>query len=174
MARALAELPDCLDADGCGLGTPQFEWLRADLEAHPPDRYPCTLAFWHDPRFLWVSWWQQDGRPRGPQPHVRPLWGLLQDWDAEVVLGGNAHNYERWLPQDAGIADAEGSPNSSSVPASAVERSRSRASSGTARRVPGRCLRALRLTLGPVSTSWSWRSAAGEPPFQDEGTAACH
>ena len=168
--------PDCLDADGCGLGHPAIRMAARRPRGTSAGSLSCTLAFWHDPRFLWVSWWQQDGRPRGPQPHVRPLWGLLQDWDAEVVLGGNAHNYERWLPQDAaGIADAEGltqfvvgtggrrlneagpEPRPAQLAAfqdDAFEHSGSRS---------------VR-----VSISWSWRSAAGEPPFQDEGTAACH
>lgn len=168
--------PDCLDADGCGVGTPQFEWLRADLEAHPPDRYPCTLAFWHDPRFLWVSWWQRDGRPRGPQPHVRPLWDLLQDWNAEVVLGGNAHNYERWLPQDAaGLPDADG------LTQFVVGTGGRRLNEAGPEPRPAQlaafqddAFGALRLTLGPGEYSWSWRPAAGEPAFRDEGTAACH
>ena len=91
---------DCFDGDGCGEGTEQYEWLLDDLDRHPAERFPCTLAFWHDPRFMWVEWWRSDDGPRGPVPAVRPLWDALDDADAELTLGGNAHNYERWISQD--------------------------------------------------------------------------
>ena len=39
---------NCSAIGGCGAGSPQEQWLRADLAAHPTD---CTLAYWHHPRF---------------------------------------------------------------------------------------------------------------------------
>jgi hypothetical protein len=39
---------NCSKVGGCGVGSPQEEWLRADLAAHPTD---CTAAYWHHPRF---------------------------------------------------------------------------------------------------------------------------
>lgn len=39
---------NCSKIDGCGPGSPQEQWLRADLAAHPAK---CTLAYWHHPRF---------------------------------------------------------------------------------------------------------------------------
>ncbi len=33
---------------GCAPGSPQHEWLTADLAASSS---PCTLAYWHHPRF---------------------------------------------------------------------------------------------------------------------------
>jgi len=41
----------CRDDPGCGPGTPQYEWLRADLLAH--DDAVCTLVFQHHPTFDW-------------------------------------------------------------------------------------------------------------------------
>ena len=41
----------CGDDPGCGLGTPQGDWLRADLEANADAT--CTLAFMHHPRYDW-------------------------------------------------------------------------------------------------------------------------
>ena len=35
-------------AGGCGAGSPQEQWLRADLAANPAS---CTLAYWHHPLF---------------------------------------------------------------------------------------------------------------------------
>ncbi|MCH7789970.1 MAG: alkaline phosphatase, partial [Acidobacteria bacterium] len=39
---------NCSDAGGCGPGSPQEQWLRADLAANPA---PCTLAYWHHARW---------------------------------------------------------------------------------------------------------------------------
>lgn len=91
---------DCLDEDGCGAGSRQYGWLREQLTSPPPEAPMCTLAIWHDPRFLWTQWWTKDGLPRGPQDAVAPLWELLYDARAEVVLNGNAHHYERWEPMN--------------------------------------------------------------------------
>ena len=38
---------NCARVGGCGPGSPQERWLRADLAAH---RGACTLAYWHHPR----------------------------------------------------------------------------------------------------------------------------
>ncbi len=39
---------ECAHVGGCQRGSPQEEWLRADLAAHPTR---CTLAYWHKPRY---------------------------------------------------------------------------------------------------------------------------
>ncbi|MBA2616006.1 MAG: hypothetical protein H0U90_09605 [Actinobacteria bacterium] len=39
---------NCSDVGGCDAGSPQEQWLRSDLVAHPAR---CTLAYWHHPRF---------------------------------------------------------------------------------------------------------------------------
>ena len=56
---------------GCEAGSPQEQWLRADLAAHPVS---CTLAFLHDPRF---SSGRGGGSVQGPGALGRPLrrWG---------------------------------------------------------------------------------------------------
>jgi acid phosphatase type 7 len=100
---------DCFDADGCREGSPQYEWLQERLADPPDDASECTLAIWHDPRFLWAAWWSKDGVPRGAQERVAPFWELLDAAGADVVLNGNAHHYERWAPMDAeGDASPEG------------------------------------------------------------------
>lgn len=168
---------DCWDKDGCGTTSKQYEWLRADLTAHPNDLYPCTLAFFHDPRFLWVDWWQRDGAPKGPDPRVTPFWGLLYGAGADVVLGGSAHNYERWGPQDpGGTVD--------------LERGITEFVVGTGgRRLLGfgpkprpsnlaaaqdQAFGALQMQLDTGNLGYAWHSAPGQPAFQDEGTVTCH
>ena len=39
---------NCAAVGGCSTRSPQETWLRADLATHPS---PCTLAYWHQPRF---------------------------------------------------------------------------------------------------------------------------
>lgn len=89
---------NCSKVGGCGEGSPQLEWLRADLAAHPR---ACTLAFWHHPLF--------SSGQHGDNPGVAPLWEALDAAGAELVLAGHDHDYERFAPQDArGNADPRG------------------------------------------------------------------
>jgi hypothetical protein len=50
----------CFAAGGCGPaadpsdpgpGNRMYAWLAQDLADHPDSDYPCTLAYWHHPRF---------------------------------------------------------------------------------------------------------------------------
>jgi hypothetical protein len=79
----------CQHIGGCGPGSPQERWLRADLAAHPAE---CTLAYWHEPRF--------SSGQHGDKPELGALWRALHDAGAEVVLNGHDHDYERFAPQD--------------------------------------------------------------------------
>jgi hypothetical protein len=82
-------------AHGCAAGSPQEHWLRSDLAAN---RQTCTLAYWHSPRF--------NSGLRGNDLLVQPFWDALYQAGADVVLNGDAHDYERFLPQDpSGAAD---------------------------------------------------------------------
>jgi hypothetical protein len=71
------------------LASKQEEWLAADLEAHPT---PCTLAFFHHPRF--------SSGGHGSNTRLSPLWGILYRQGVDVVLNGHDHDYERFAPQD--------------------------------------------------------------------------
>ena len=70
-------------------GSPQEQWLRADLAAHAQR---CSLAYWHHPRF-------SSGSTHGSMAQAQPLWQALYDAGAEIVLSGHEHNYERFAPQ---------------------------------------------------------------------------
>jgi hypothetical protein len=80
----------CSADGGCGVGDPQYEWLKQKLAART-DR--CILAYWHQPRF-------SSGTTHGSATNVAPLWDLLYDAGADLVLNGHEHNYERFAPQD--------------------------------------------------------------------------
>ena len=74
---------------GCGPGSPQYEWLLADLAAHPS---ACTLALFHGPRFT-------SGYHGNQSEDVRPFWDVLYAAGADLVLNGHEHFYERFAPQ---------------------------------------------------------------------------
>ncbi len=80
---------NCAFIGGCGAGSPQEQWLRADLSANPA---ACTLAYWHHPRF--------SSGPHGSDTSLGPIWQALYDYGADVVLNGHDHTYERFAPQD--------------------------------------------------------------------------
>jgi acid phosphatase type 7 len=79
---------NCANVSGCGTGSPEETWLRADLKAHAS---LCTLAFWHHPRFT--------SGVVADDPSVAAFWQDLYKAGADVVLNGHAHGYERFAPQ---------------------------------------------------------------------------
>ena len=82
----------------CAAGSPQYVWLENDLASHPAR---CTLAYFHHPRF-------SSGRRYGSSLATRPFWALLYKYNAEIVVSGHEHNYERFAPQTAdGVLDKE-------------------------------------------------------------------
>lgn len=152
---------NCSKAGGCRAGSPQELWLRQDLAANPR---ACTLAFWHHPLFssgaIGGRWWTQD------------LWQALMDYDADIVLNGHDHNYERFGPQDVnGNADPNGlvefvvgtggkNPThiDTPLPNSIVT------DSGT--------MGVLKMVLKPDSYSFAFVPDNGT--FTDTGSASCH
>ena len=80
---------NCHVVGGCESGSPEEQWLRADLASH---RNVCTLAFWHHPRF--------SSGEHGNEAPYDAFWRALYDAGADVVLNGHDHDYERLAPQD--------------------------------------------------------------------------
>jgi hypothetical protein len=146
-----------------GAGSPQEQWLRADLAAHPAT---CTLAYWHYPRF-------SSGTVHGSDPAMQPLWQALYDYGADVVLAGHEHNYERFAPQDpSGSADPArgirqfviGTGGYSLYPFGAPIANSEVRNNDT--------YGVLKLTLHPTSYSWEFIPEAGGT-FRDSGDAPC-
>lgn len=78
-----------------GTSSPQYQWLKGELSHN----VPCTLAIWHRPLFT--------SGPNRDNPDMADIFRLLYDANAEVVINGHDHLYERFGPQDAnGRADA--------------------------------------------------------------------
>jgi hypothetical protein len=66
----------------------QLAWLRADLKANPAK---CVAAYWHRPR--WST-----GSEHGDYPKVSSFIKALYDANADLVLDGHDHDYERFQP----------------------------------------------------------------------------
>lgn len=78
---------NCDATGGCGPGSPQEQWLRADLAANHSQ---CTMAYWHRP---YVGSGQH-----GSHPEYQPFWQALYNHGVEVVINGHDHDYERFAP----------------------------------------------------------------------------
>jgi Tol biopolymer transport system component len=86
---------ECRQIGGCGPTSPQVQWLRADLAAHPA---ACTLAYWHRPRFT--------SGTHTAEGDVLSLWNVLYAAHADLILTGHEHFYERFARQTpAGTPD---------------------------------------------------------------------
>ena len=88
--RVFALNSNCWAVGGCTKDSPQGRWLQRKLAA-AGDRH--ILAFWHAPRF-------NSGR-HGNDLSVAPFWRALSAADADIVLNGHEHIYERFAPQNA-------------------------------------------------------------------------
>jgi hypothetical protein len=68
----------------------QVQWLLADLAQNPRS---CVMAYWHRPR--WSS-----GDSHGSDSKMQAIWDLLFNANAELVIAGHEHNYERFAPMN--------------------------------------------------------------------------
>ncbi|HUC53210.1 MAG TPA: metallophosphoesterase [Candidatus Cybelea sp.] len=155
---------ECQDVGGCQAGSPQEKWLRADLSTHPA---ACTLAYWHKPLF-------SSGGAHGNDLTVKPLFQALYDGNADVVITGHDHDYERFAPQTPdGSADAKrgirefvvGTGGKNHRPFG-EPKPNSEVRDATAFGV-------LKLTLKPNSYDWQFLPEAGKT-FTDSGSGVCH
>src|SRR5215212_11095522 len=92
---ALNSMCEQASVGGCGANSLMVTWLEEDLAANPRT---CTLAYFHHPLF--------SSGEHGNQIFMKPTWDALYAADADVVVSGHDHDYERFAPQDpGGVAD---------------------------------------------------------------------
>lgn len=153
---------NCEDVGGCGPDSPQTDWLRQDLVAHPAG---CTLAYWHHPR--WSS-----GDQHGSDPRTDAFWRILHDVGADLVLTAHDHLYERFVPMDSEGAAA----NPGVVEFVVGTGGRSLYEFGTALATSAArdnsTYGVLKLTLHQDSYEWEFVPAS-DTGFGDAGSAAC-
>ncbi|HEU5348993.1 MAG TPA: LamG-like jellyroll fold domain-containing protein [Ktedonobacterales bacterium] len=155
---------ECSQVSGCQAGSAQEQWLQADLAAHPA---ACTLAYWHRPYY--TSGWSVG------DAEMHDIWVDLYNANADLVLNGHDHDYERFLPQDANATydpahgimeiivgtggDSHGGFNGTAANSSVRD---------------GTTYGVLRLTLHATSYDWQFQPDGHSGSFTDAGSAACH
>jgi len=155
---------ECKEVGGCNAGSPQEKWLRADLAAHPA---ACTLAYFHKPLF-------SSGSAHGDDLDMKPLWQALYDANADVVVNGHDHDYERFTPQTPDAAPDRKRGIREFVVGTGGKNHRP---FGTLR--PNSEIRnadafgVLKLTLRPTGYGWQFVPEEGKA-FTDSGTDNCH
>ncbi|MDQ3857600.1 MAG: DNRLRE domain-containing protein [Actinomycetota bacterium] len=147
---------------GCRPGSPQLEWLRADLAAH---RASCTLAYAHRARF--------SSRDPG-NAFLEPIWQVLYENGVELVLAGHGRQYERFAPQTpAGVADPARGIRQFIVGTGGVAVRPTGIPTGNSEIRNGDTLGVLQLTLRTTRYEWRFVPVAGKT-FSDAGSQACH
>jgi hypothetical protein len=162
--RMYALNSNCASIGGCGAGSAQEQWLRADLAANPRE---CVGAYWHHPLF--------SSGEHGSSTNTQALFQALYDYNADLVLVGHDHDYERFAPQTAaGVADPArgirefvvGTGGRSHYPLLFGFVANSQAANADT-------FGLLKLTLWATGYSWQFLPEAGKT-FTDSGSASCH
>jgi acid phosphatase type 7 len=149
---------------GCGKGSQQERWLRAELARHDNK---CTLAYFHHSRF-------SSDKHHGNSPEVGAFWDALYDYGAELVLSGHAHSYERFAPQTPwgkadpshGIRQIVVGTGGSSLYRLGSPRANSQVRNASTFGV-------LKLKLKSDGYDWNFIPVAGKS-FKDSGKGSCH
>jgi hypothetical protein len=153
---------ECDHIGGCGDSDPQATWLRQDLRSHPRK---CVLAYWHRPRF--------SSGNHGNDLDQDVLWRILAEAEADLVLSGHDHDYERFAPMDAqGEPDPEGLTQLVVGTGGASHYRFHNPEPTSAVRITGRN-GVLRLKLTEEAYAWQFM-AAPDGQVLDSGNTQCH
>ncbi len=158
----LALNSNCSFVGGCAAGSPQEQWLRADLAAHPA---ACTLAYWHHPMFATGY--------AGNNSKAAALYQALYEFHAEIVLSGHSHTYERFAPQTAtAVADPAHGIREFVVGTGGHSHYVKETTKPNSEVFDNTSFGALKLTLAANGYSWEFLRTSGE--LTDSGSASCH
>ena len=140
--------------------SPQMAWLKADLAANP---VKCTLAYWHHPLY--------SSGPNGNNDYMREMYRTLYAANADLLLVGHDHMYERFAPQnaDGGVDTAKGMREfvvgTGGVPL--YDFQPTKPNSEVRLKAHG----IMKLTLSSDQYAWDFLPVSGAG---DSGTQACH
>jgi chitodextrinase len=126
----------------------------------------CILAFWHHARF-------SSGHD-GDNTFMQPIYQKLYDAQADVILSGHSHNYERFAPMDAtgkldpsrGIREFVVGTGGAFFTGLSNIRPNSEARQNNTFGI-------LKMTLHPDSYDWEFVPEAGKT-YTDSGSSNCH
>jgi 3',5'-cyclic AMP phosphodiesterase CpdA len=141
-------------------GSPQMQWLLQDLADNPAR---CTAAIWHHPLF--------SSGVNGPVPIMRDVWRALRVANADVVISGHDHLYERFGPMDEAGRATAGGLRQFTVGTGGAELTPA-VRSGPNSEVRASVHGVLKLTLRPESYDWEFVPVPPEG-FRDSGSVMC-
>jgi acid phosphatase type 7 len=137
-------------------------WLKTDIAAHPTK---CILAYWHKALF--------SSGPHGNISTMKPVFTVLYNVGADIVLSGHDHDYERFAKQtpdgrgsSAGIREFVVGTGGAGLYRFNAPKPNSQVRYNGGHGV-------LQLTLADAGYSWRFLSVAGKN-FTDSGSGACH
>jgi hypothetical protein len=153
----------CEKVGGCGSTSPMVSWLKQDLSANPR---ACTLAYFHHPLF--------SSGHHGSSTKMKPSYQVLYNKNADVVVTGHDHDYERFAPQrpDGTLDTARGirefvvGTGGTNLRSFSHIEPNSQVRNASTHGV-------LKLTLHSTSYDWKFVPVAGKT-FTDSGSNACH
>ena len=152
---------NCSNVGGCGAGSPQEQWLRADLAANSTQ---CTLAIWHHPLFS----------SGAASNRSQPFWNALYDYNADLILNGHAHVYERFGPQTpGGNLDTQRGIREFIVGSGGVGHGSTTTFAPNSQAYNGNTFGVIKLTLKSDRYDWQFIPEAGKT-FNDSGSTLCH
>lgn len=147
---------NCKPAGGCTPGSPQEQWLRRDLAAAAEADRKCTVAFWHHARL--------SSGYHGPDESMEAIWAALADANADVVVVGHDHHYERFAPERGVRQFVAGTGGRSLYPTLGAARGSEVRNSAT--------FGVLELRLGDGEYAWKFHGIPGTT-FTDSGRDRC-
>ena len=137
-------------------------WLEEDLAAHP---VRCTLAYFHRPLF--------SSGQNGNDPKMRPIWDALYKENADVVVAGHDHVYERFARQTpSGVRTPQGI-REFVVGTGGASHGKFRTVRDNSLVRNAKTYGVLKLTLRPANYSWKFVPVAGKT-FTDSGSSNCN
>jgi hypothetical protein len=148
----------------CGAGSPQEQWLRADLATHANR---CVAAFTHQALF--------SSGQEGPEPLATPLFDALYEANADLMLTSHNHDYERFAPQTStGLADPVRGIREFVVGTGGRDlQPFKRTIAPNTEALNSNTFGVLALRLHPSSFDWQFVPEAGST-YTDSGSQACH
>jgi hypothetical protein len=149
---ALNSMCEQASVGGCGASSPMVTWLEEDLKANPS---PCTLAYFHHPLF-------SSGSSSGGSSKMKPSWEALYAANADVVLNGHLHNYERFAPQTpSGVRDDAQGIREFVVGTGGRSLNAFKSNPANSEKRNANTYGVLKLTLHPSGHDWEFVPAAG-------------
>lgn len=158
----------CNKVGGCGPGSEQDRWLRADLAAHRGES--CTLAYFHHPPFT-------GGASRiFPEDLAagRSFFATLHEAQADLVVTGHDHSYQRFAPLGpSGEADRKLGLREIVVGTGGKSLRGFQVVAPHTEARDDKTFGVLQLTLAARDYAWKFHPVAGGT-FTDAGSGACH